>query len=149
MCKCVELRISKGLKAVALAAGFSRRVYSETQVIYHYRSSSTSSSLRRSGHPLSPLLPAAHHRRQQVCQLSLLFPGPFPHHPRAALPRASPRHPRAGPAPPRARASAPHPCCASTGASTPCPCAARSTRASTPAESYRGSTMPVTDKGMS
>jgi hypothetical protein len=32
--KRVTLRISKGLRAVALAAGISRRVYSDTQVIF-------------------------------------------------------------------------------------------------------------------
>jgi hypothetical protein len=32
--KCVTLRISKGLRAVALAAGISRRVYSDTRVIF-------------------------------------------------------------------------------------------------------------------
>jgi hypothetical protein len=31
--KCVKLRISKGLRAVALAAGISRRVFSDTRVI--------------------------------------------------------------------------------------------------------------------
>jgi hypothetical protein len=32
--KCVTLQISKGLRAVALAAGISRRVYSDTRVIF-------------------------------------------------------------------------------------------------------------------
>jgi hypothetical protein len=32
--KCVTLRISKGLKAVALAAGISRRVLCDTRVIF-------------------------------------------------------------------------------------------------------------------
>ena len=39
MRKCVELRISKGLRAVALATGINRRVHSETQVIIHPPSS--------------------------------------------------------------------------------------------------------------
>jgi hypothetical protein len=34
VCKRVTLRISKGLRAVALAAGISRRVYSDTRVIF-------------------------------------------------------------------------------------------------------------------
>jgi hypothetical protein len=34
MRKRVTLRISKGLRAVALAAGISRRVYSDTQIIF-------------------------------------------------------------------------------------------------------------------
>jgi hypothetical protein len=32
--KCVTLRISKGLRAVALEAGISWRVYSDTRVIF-------------------------------------------------------------------------------------------------------------------
>jgi hypothetical protein len=35
MRKRVTLRISKGLRAIALAAGISRRVYSDTQVIFN------------------------------------------------------------------------------------------------------------------
>jgi hypothetical protein len=34
VCKRVTLRISKGLRAVALAAGISRRVHSDTRVIF-------------------------------------------------------------------------------------------------------------------
>jgi hypothetical protein len=34
VCKRVTLRISKGLRAVALAAGISKRVYSDTRVIF-------------------------------------------------------------------------------------------------------------------
>jgi hypothetical protein len=34
VCKRLTLRISKGLRAVALAAGISRRVYSDTRVIF-------------------------------------------------------------------------------------------------------------------
>jgi hypothetical protein len=34
VCKRVTLRISKGLRAVALVAGISRRVYSDTRVIF-------------------------------------------------------------------------------------------------------------------
>jgi hypothetical protein len=34
VCKRVMLQISKGLRAVALAAGISRRVYSDTRVIF-------------------------------------------------------------------------------------------------------------------
>jgi hypothetical protein len=63
--KRVTLRISKGLRAVALAAGISRRVYSDTRVIFitiiaiyialaeKIGTPLITSLTRRSGHPIS------------------------------------------------------------------------------------------------
>jgi hypothetical protein len=51
--KRVTLRISKGLRAISLAAGISQRVLCDTRVSSSPSSPSTPCSLRRLGHPLS------------------------------------------------------------------------------------------------
>jgi hypothetical protein len=51
--KRVTLRISEGLRAVALAAGISRRVYSDTRVIFITIISIYIVLAEKIGHPLS------------------------------------------------------------------------------------------------